>query len=112
MAAPTTAELGQRTALLEQAVDVLREQVETLELVQLRERVKVLEERLVEVVKAVDGLKPTKAEAEEMGALKNRLTQLEEQKKLGDTRVFQFVMLFVGGVVTLAINIALLFLKK
>jgi hypothetical protein len=47
-----------------------------------------------------------------LGAVKSRLTQLEEQKKLGGTRVFQFVMLFVGGVVTLSINIALLFLKN
>lgn len=92
--------------------DLLQKQFDRLSLEELRVLMTAIDTRLMGLEKAVDGLKPTKAEAEEMGALKNRLTQLEEQKKLGDTRVFQFIMLFVGGVVTLSINIALLFLKK
>jgi phage shock protein A len=102
----------QKTEVLENSVALLKERLDRLDTAQLRERLVVLESRLVELEKALETLKPTKAEAEEMGALKSRLTQLEEQKKLGDTRAFQFIVLFIGGLITLAINIALLFLKK
>lgn len=100
-------------------IDVLRaefnlvqDQFQKLSLGDLRERLAVIENRLAELDKAVEKLKPTKAESEEMGAIKNRLTQLEEQKKLADTRLFQFYMLFAGGIMTLAVQVAILFLKK
>jgi uncharacterized small protein (DUF1192 family) len=102
---------------LSKSVAVLVQQVERLksdagQAHASHERLAVLESRIAELDRALEQLKPTKAEAEEMGALKSRLTQLEEQKKLGDSRLFQFVVLFIGGLLTLAINIALLFLKK
>lgn len=102
----------QHSEELEQEFRLLKQLVETHDLPAIRERLIRVEEKLNQVVTLVDRLTPNKAEAEEMGALKNRLTQLEEQKKLGDTRAFQFIVLFIGGLITLAINIALLFLKK
>ena len=48
----------------------------------------------------------------QFAVIENRLTQLEDQKKLGDSRLFQFIMLFLGGIITLSIQIVLLFFKK
>jgi|GEM_PF-6886392 len=92
--------------------DFLQKQLERLGLDELRVQMTKIKTQLEGLEKATEQLKPSKAEAEEMGALKNRLSQLEEHRKLGDTRVFQFIILFVGGVVTPLINIVLLFLKK
>jgi signal recognition particle subunit SEC65 len=105
-------EVQREVLLLRSEFDQPRTELDNAEFRRVRERLAVLENRLSELDKAIEQLKPSKAEAEEMGALKNRLTQLEEQKKLGDTRAFQFIVLFIGGLLTLAINIALLFLKK
>jgi hypothetical protein len=114
MASPTelARESLNKTEILQKVVELLKERLDKLDKLQLYERLAVVERRLADLEKAVEELKPTKAEHEEMGAVKNRLTQLEDQKKLGDTRAFQFIVLFIGGLLTLAINIALLFLKK
>lgn len=101
-----------RLELLVKDIQALQKELEKNDLPEVRERLAVTERRLDDLVSLVEQFKPTKAESEEMGAIKNRITQLEEQKRLGDSRTFQFVVLFIGGLLTLAINIALLFLKK
>lgn len=115
MAHPTPTErinaLREEVEVLKALVATVRESLSQHSAQKAGERLAVLENRLTELDKAFEQLKPSKAEAEEMGALKNRLSQLEEQKKLGDTRAFQFIVLFIGGLLTLAINIAILFLK-
>jgi hypothetical protein len=76
------------------------------------ERIAVLENQVKKLETQLEEHKTTRAEAEELGALKNRLTQLEEEKKRGETRAFQVMILFLGSLLTLAIQFALLFLKK
>ena len=98
--------------LLKQDVELFKERLDALDLIQLRERVAVLESHVKKQDALLEELKPTRAEAEELGALKNRISQLEDEKKRGETRSFQVTVLFLGGVITLAIQIALLFLKK
>jgi hypothetical protein len=105
-------EAREHSLILRTEFDILKQQVEKHDLAQLRERLAVLEDRTGKLAEQVEQLKPTKAESEEMGAIKNRITQLEEQKKLTDTRLFQFYMLFAGGVITLTVQVAILFLKK
>lgn len=116
MAGPSASELARKAQqdllLLKTQFDALVKDLDSAEVRRLRERLAVVESRTAELEKTTEQLKPTEAKSEEMGALKNRLTQLEEQKKLGDTRLFQVMVLFIGGLITLAINIALLFLKK
>ncbi|QEL14675.1 hypothetical protein [Limnoglobus roseus] len=93
-------------------LDILNDTLAAYDLPRVRERIAVLESQFHKFEVLLNELKPTRAEAEELGALKSRLSQLEDQKKLGDSRLFQFIMLFVGGVITLSVQIALLFFKK
>lgn len=98
--------------LLKQDVELLKERFDILDLIQLRERVAVLESHAKKQDAELEEHKSTRAEAEEFGALKNRIAQLEEEKKRGETRSFQVTVLFIGGLITLAIQIVLLFLKR
>lgn len=87
MATPTelARDALQKAALLELDLKYFRTEVARLELETLRERVAVLEERVAE-------LKKMREEAEK--------------------RYWQFVVLFVGGLVTLAINLVVSFVRK
>ncbi len=90
-------ETEKELALIKKDVEALQKDIDQANLTHMRERLSVLEERAEKLGRLVEELKPTKAEAEEMGALKSRLSQLEEQKKLGDTRGWQFVYIAAGA---------------
>lgn len=87
--AQSTAELIRRLdvelAVLRSEFDGLREQISRTELAQIRERLAVVEHTLAE---------------------------LKKQKEEADRRLWQFTVLFVGGLITLAINFALVFVRK
>ncbi len=116
MAEPTPTQLV-RLALT--TIEVLKNDIANLqqfvadaELSKHRERTAVLEYQVAQLLALMEEHKPTRAEAEILGALKIRMTQLEEEKKRDQTRVFQVMILFLGGIITLAIQIVLLFFKK
>ncbi len=114
MATPTqlATDALSKAEVLRAEFDFLRSHFEKLNLNEVRERIAVIEDNINKISSKVEQLIPSKDESEAMGAIKQRVTQLEEQKKLGDTRLFQLSMLFVGGIVTLFVQIALLFIKK
>jgi hypothetical protein len=66
-------------------VDELRTHVDSFDLLSLRERVAVLESQVVE---------------------------LKRNKEESEKRYWQFVVLFVGGLLTLAINVTVSFIRK
>ncbi len=100
----------ERTAVLENQVVQLNAQMQEHKLT--RERTAFLENQDTQLLALMEEHKPTRAEAEILGALKIRMTQLEEEKKRDQTGVFQVMILFLGGIITLAIQIVLLFFKK
>ncbi len=102
MAAPTTAELALRTALLEQGVDVLREQVDRLELVHLRERVKVLEEQVAQLSKKADDFEQLR---QPVAVLDAQVAELKRAKEEGDKRQWQFVYIFAGAMASLLVTV-------
>ena len=91
----TAAELARdashKTALLQQDVNLLREEVQRLELVLLRERVAVLENAVTRLEKVAEDVKP-------IPAILDRLNKLEEEKRESYKRVWQFFFV-LGGVV-------------
>ena len=113
---PTPTQLAREalTAIkvLETKVAIFQQDVANAELSRHRERTAVLENQVAQLIALMEEHKPTRAEAEILGALKIRMTQLEEEKKRDQTRVFQVMILFLGGIITLAIQIVLLFFKK
>ena len=89
MPSPTPTELARdahtQVGLLEKDVVRLREEAERLDPLQLRERLAVLEDRVAE---------------------------LRKSKEEADRRYWQFVVLFIGGLLTLAINLVVSFVRK
>ena len=89
MPSPTPTEIARdaliKVGLLEKDVLRLQEEAERLNLPQLRERLAVLEDRV---------------------------TELKKSKQETDRRYWQFVVLFVGGILTLAINLVVSFVRK
>ena len=89
MPSPTPTELARdaltKVGLLEKDVVRLQEEAERLDPLQLRERLAVLEDRV---------------------------TELRKSKEEADRRYWQFVVLFVGGILTLAINLVVSFVRK
>ncbi len=49
---------------------------------------------------------------ERLAVLEDRLSELRKSKEEADRRYWQFVVLFVGGLVTLAINLVVSFVRK
>ena len=107
MASPTelAREAMQHSELLRVEFEMLKHDVSQLSLQELRERVAVLEVLNKKIEKSLEEMK-------QFPVLENRIKQLEDRKLLGDTRIFQFILLFVGGVLTLAINIVVSFIRK
>ncbi len=90
MPSPTPTELARdalaKVALLEKDVARLQEESERLDRLQLRERIAVFEDRV---------------------------TELKTAKLETDRRYWQFVVvLFVGGILTLGINLVVSFVRK
>lgn len=89
MPSPTPTELARealiKVGLLEKDVVRLQEESKQLDLLRLRERIAVLEDRV---------------------------TELKKSKEEADRRYWQFVVLFVGGILTLAINLVVSFVRK
>ena len=89
MPSPTPTELARdalaKVALLEKDVARLQEESERLDRLQLRERIAVFEDRV---------------------------TELKTAKLETDRRYWQFVVLFIGGILTLAINLVVSFVRK
>ena len=116
MAEPTPTQLAQKALnaidVLETKLKYFQQDVANAELSKHRERTAVLEYQVAQLLALMEEHKPTRAEAEILGALKIRMTQLEEEKTRDQTRVFQVMILFLGGIITLAIQIVLLFFKK
>jgi hypothetical protein len=97
--------LQEEVLVLKAQILAIQKDIDRSDVHRVRERLAVIDERLNRLDRAIE-------EHKQFPVLENRLAQLEEQKKLGDTRLFQFVMLFVGGVITLSVQIVLLFFKK
>ena len=49
---------------------------------------------------------------ERLAGLEDRVTELRKSKEEADRRYWQFVVLFVGGILTLAINLVVSFVRK
>ena len=49
---------------------------------------------------------------ERLAVLEDRVTELRKSKEEADRRYWQFVVLFVGGILTLAINLVVSFVRK
>ncbi len=49
---------------------------------------------------------------ERLAVVEHTLAELKKQKEEADRRLWQFIVLFVGGLITLAINFALVFVRK
>ncbi len=49
---------------------------------------------------------------ERLAVLEDRVTEFRESKREADRRYWQFVVLFVGGILTLAINLVVSFIRK
>lgn len=75
-----------------------------LDLAVLRNDVDSLQEKLTEA-----GLKVL---SERLAVLEDRVTELRKSKEEADRRYWQFVVLFVGGILTLAINLVVSFVRK
>ncbi len=95
----------EEVATLKVQIELAQKEIDRFDVHQFRERIARIDERLSRIDKILE-------EMRQFPVLENRLTQLEDKKKLGDTRLFQFILLFVGGVVTLSIQVVLLFFKK
>lgn len=87
MATPTEMahEAQKQIATLRAEFDIRQTVLEKLNLSELRERIAVLEDRV---------------------------TELKKSKEEADRRYWQFVVLFVGGILTLAINLVVSFVRK
>lgn len=109
MAVPTTAELARQTASefadLKKDVELLLKQTEQLKLNELPTDLAVLNHRLAQIEKAAEDLRI-------MPVLTDRVNKLEKHKEEADRRYWQFVVLFVGGILTLAINLVVSFVRK
>ena len=49
---------------------------------------------------------------ERLAILEDRITELRKSKEEADRRYWQFVVLFIGGILTLAINLVVSFIRK
>ena len=49
---------------------------------------------------------------ERLAVLEDRVTELKKSKEEADRRYWQFVVLFIGGILTLAINLVVSFVRK
>lgn len=83
----------------------LRREIDRADLVDVAKRLAVIEQRL-------NDLGPTREEARRVAALEERVSQLTQAKEEADRRAWQFIVLFVGGLLTLAVNLVVSFLKK
>jgi len=72
-------------ALVRKDVEAIRRDIDSANLAQLRERLAVLEDRV---------------------------TELKKMREESDKRYWQFVVLFVGGLITLGINLVVSFVRK
>ena len=109
-------ETEKELALIKKDVEALQEDIDQANLTQMRERLSVLEDRSVKLAALVEELKPTKAEAEEMGAVKSRLTQLEKREEESGKRGWQFVFIAAGAGLALLssflVQLVFYFIKK
>lgn len=78
-------ETEKELALIKKDGEALQKDIDQADLNQVRERIAVLEERVVE---------------------------LKKMREESEKRYWQFVVLFVGGLITLGINIAVSFIRK
>ncbi len=89
MAESKVSQLARQTeldlAVLQQEVQSLRDKIASGDLPSVRERLAVLEDRV---------------------------TELKKSKEEADRRYWQFVVLFIGGILTLAINLVVSFVRK
>lgn len=114
MASPTelAREAITKVEVLRAEFDVKMDELAKLNLIEAGQQIAILRDRIHKLEISIEQTKPTRDEIEEIGALKNRVSQLEDHKKLADTRIFQFIMLFIGGVITLLVQLIILFVKK
>ena len=91
--------------VLRAEVDALAGELRRADLLPLRERLAVLESKFVE-------LSLMKEEVKRIAVLEDRVAELKRLNEEAERRRWQFVMLFVAGLITLAINIALLVFRK
>ena len=90
---------------LKQDHEFLQKRFEDLDLLEVRERVARIEERLSRIEKIQE-------EHKELPVLADRINKLEKNKEEADRRYWQFVVLFIGGILTLAINLVVSFIRK
>jgi hypothetical protein len=98
-------ELRNEFTFLRATLDGAIAELRSAELLQVRERLAVLEHRLEE-------LGAIKEDNKKLAVVENQLGDLRRWQEESGRRLFQFVLLFLGGIVTLAINLAVTFLRK
>jgi len=75
-----------------------------------------LEIEVARLTERVSNLREETASIRDMAAqlavIKEQITELKKMREEADRGYWQFILLFVGGIVTLAINIVVSFIKK
>ena len=98
--------------VLETKLTYFQQEVANAELSKHRERTAVLENQVVQLNAQMQEHKLNRAEVEILGALKTRVTQLEDDKKRYQTWGFHVVIFFLGCISTIIIQIVLFLIKK
>ncbi len=103
---PTPTELApdalQKTGLLQQAVDILNDQIGRLDLVQLRERVTVLEQQNAHLAKSAEEAEKLRLQ---LVVIEERVNELKKAKEESDRRQWQFVYIFAGAMASLLVTV-------
>ena len=107
MATPTemAREAHTQIALLRAEFEIHQRGIETLKLIDLRERLAVLDEKIAKLERELEAVKC-------LPVIVVRVDKLEQHRDETDKRRWQFVVLFVGGILTLAINLVVSFVRK
>ncbi|MFO0852171.1 MAG: hypothetical protein U0871_26940 [Gemmataceae bacterium] len=89
--------------------ELLRNEFERYDMPRLRERLAILEERMAKHETRVEEFVIAQTK---IAVLNDRVEELKKSKEKSDRRYWQFVVLFVGGLLTLAINLVVSFIRK
>jgi cell shape-determining protein MreC len=91
-------ETREHSLVLRTEFDALRDQVHELELLALRERVKVLEESVSKLAKTADESIQLR---EQVAVLKDQMAEVKKAKDQTDNRLWNVLMIAVGAVLSL-----------
>jgi hypothetical protein len=71
-----------------------------------------LKDRLLSMENRMAVMEKFEAELRRIAVLEDRINELKKSKEESEKRYWQFVVLFVGGLVTLGINLVVSFIRK